>query len=303
MSIPNYEYYMLPLLRIVATEKSIYLNDAISKIKEQEQYSDNELILTIKNGRLMIDDRIAWARTYLKKALLIDQNGRGVPLCIRNEGQILLNKMPTSITKKFLYDNYAPFREWIDSSTNQNQQKIVTEIQNLGMSSETTPDEKIFNSYDELKQIICSELLEQVIQVNPYRFESMVLDLLVSMGYGKASGTLKSNDEGIDGIINKDALGIEKIYIQVKRYKLENKVGRPSLQSFMGSILNKDSKGLFITTSDFTSEAIEYAKNVNLTLINGKYLAELMFDYNIGVQTRRMLEIKSLDYDYFEFAE
>lgn len=296
--IQNFEYFMLPLLKIISKHQRIFLKDAIVLIKQQEKYTDEDLSQTIKSGASVIDNRIAWAKTYLKGAGLIEQPSRGSQINISSEGLSLLNQQIECIDKKFLYLKCSKYREWIEAFNSKAKSNEI-EVQSNAESKTETPEEELTKAYDSMKSTTCSDLLDILYSVDPYKFEKIILDLLVRMGYGKAIETKRSNDEGIDGIINKDVLGLEKIYIQVKRYNKHNKISRPTLQGFVGSIHNKDSKGLFITTSNFTPEAVEYAKQANLVIINGIQLTELMFDYDFGVQTRTTLNIKHIDDDFF----
>lgn len=308
--IQTYEYFIPKLLKIASEHKSITLTDAIDLIKKQESYSEEDLRQMTSSRYPVISHRISWAKTYLKKAGLIYQVANKSPIQITESGSALAGQNLSKIDIRYLRDNYPSFDLWIDqnnkrprnrvkkadnpTSNTQPEHQDITHVDNS-----LTPEEALIDTYKTLKYAICNDLLEQLRLMNPYRFEKIILDLLVRMGYGKAIGTPNSNDEGIDGIINKDLLGLEKIYIQVKRYQINNKVGRPTLQAFIGSIHNKDSKGLFITTSDFTTEAIKYAEHANLVIINGERLADLMFDYDFGVQTKSIVQIKQLDEDFF----
>lgn len=298
--IQNYEYFMPVLLKIVAKEKDILLKDVIKLIKEQEHYNEDELRQRLTSGPLMIDNRITWASTFLKKAGLIIQDGRGTPLKLTAEGECLLANNPTSISRKFLYDNYPSFRQWGPEKPNKTvKNKIFTHENTSAKLEEQTPEDNLMNAYTQIKTAVGSELLEQVLKIDPYKFETLILELLVKMGYGTAIATPKSNDHGIDGIINKDPLGLDKIYIQAKRYGVDNKISRKELQSFIGAYANSAMRGLFITTSDYTKEAKEYAQKHDLVLIDGSKLIGLMFDYDLGVQTSETIKLKQLDEDYF----
>ncbi|NOY00099.1 MAG: restriction endonuclease, partial [Verrucomicrobia bacterium] len=176
------------------------------------------------------------------------------------------------------------------------------------MVSQNTPDDLIDTAYNNLNRSLADELIDTMFGMDPYKFEQLVVDLLFAMGYGgsrseAAQVTKKSNDEGIDGIINEDRLGLEVIYIQAKRYQAESTIGRKEIQSFVGALAGKQAnKGVFITTSGFKNTAIEYAANVpqKVILINGDRLANLMIEHNIGVSAVRTILLKRLDSDYFE---
>ena len=177
---------------------------------------------------------------------------------------------------------------------------------------EATPEEELDSSFKQINKKLADELLENILNNNPLFFERLVVDLLLNMGYGDfrqdaGHTTQASNDEGIDGVISQDRLGLDKIAIQAKRYARENIIGRPILQSFAGALLGKGlTKGVFITTSSFTKGAIEYVNNqANLTiiLIDGDKLADLMIEYNVGTFTSHTYEIKRIDSDYFNIGE
>jgi restriction system protein len=300
--IQPFEYFMLPLLKIVAENKNILFKDAVSIIQKQESYGEDDLRQMNSSRSPVISHRIGWARTYLKKAGLIFQSAKKAPLEITEKGSLLSSKGLNSLNVKYLREHCPELDAWIKEGNRRPRNRAISNnnvIQGVANFNNSTPEEMLVDTYKTIKTTICNDLLEQLRLMNPYKFEKVILDLLVQMGYGKAIGTPYSNDEGIDGIINKDLLGLEKIYIQVKRYQINNKVGRPDLQAFIGSIHNKDSKGLFITTSDFTAEAAKYAEHANLVVINGEQLANLMFDYDFGVQTRNTMKIKQLDEDFF----
>jgi restriction system protein len=209
---------------------------------------------------------------------------------------------PTSIDNKFLAANYPGFKAKIfkPSSAPGVQQAEISSV------SELTPTDQIEEAHQKLVQTLATDLLDQMLKMDPYKFEQLVVDLLFAMGYGGSRAeaalvTQKSNDEGIDGVINEDRLGLDVIYVQAKRW--QNSVGRKEIQNFVGALAGKHAnKGVFITTSAFIATALDYAKSVQhkVVLIDGQRLAELMIEYNVGVSTVRNIGIKRVDSDYFE---
>lgn len=259
----------------------------------------------------LFDNRVGWARTYLKQALLIESRKRGV-FHISARGKELLAKNLPQIDNSTLeqYQEYLDFklrrsepRETLKHEALNAQVPLVRIIE---PPTDSTPEELFSQAYQRLRSNLEAELLEQVKGSTPAFFERLVIDLLVSMGYGgsrrdagRAIG--KSGDGGIDGIIKEDKLGLDVIYIQAKRW--EGTVGRPEIQKFAGALQGqRANKGVFITTSNFSREAEEYVNIISskIILINGEQLATLMVDHNVGVSPISAFEIKRIDSDYFE---
>jgi restriction system protein len=247
---------------------------------------------------LVVNSRIGWARTYLTKAGLMESTKRGYSK-ITTAGIQLVNKNLKEINLKTL-EQYESFNKWRQRNNNTNDisgDSIVTK--------DITPDELIENELQIIKKQLEDELLEQLKQVTPGKFENIVVDLLVKMGYGgskqeAAKVVGRTGDGGIDGIIKEDKLGLDAIYIQAKRW--DNQVGRPEIQKFAGALLGqKAKKGVFITTGTFSSEAFKYVENLDtkIILIDGQYLTELMVEYNLGVNIFKRYEINKIDSDYF----
>ncbi len=210
-------------------------------------------------------------------------------------------KKPSSINVRFL----KQFSEFVEFQTSKREDEIETEIGEE--QSIQTPEESLETAYQKIRKSLASELINKVVGLSPAFFEKLVVELLVKMGYGgsikdagKAMG--KSGDEGIDGTIKEDKLGLDIIYIQAKRWKPGNVVGRPELQKFVGALAGQGAKkGIFITTSSFTKEAIEYTprNETKIVLIDGHQLAQLMIDYNLGCTPQQVYEVKKVDSDYF----
>ena len=260
----------------------------------------------------VFDNRVGWARTYLKQAALLESRKRGV-FCITPKGSELLSRSPSRIDNSTLeqYPEYVAFRlRRNDEKSSGTLPRPTTSSEQQAASTESatdsTPEELFSLAYQRLRSNLEAELLDQVKSSSPAFFERLVIDLLVGMGYGgsrqdagRAIG--KTGDEGIDGIIKEDRLGLDVIYIQAKRW--EGTVGRPEIQKFAGALQGqRANKGVFITTSNFSKEAEEYAGLISskIILVTGELLAKLMVDYNVGVSSVSKYELKRIDSDYFE---
>ena len=297
--IPDYQTIMLPVLNLLGDHKEHSLQETIEYIVGQFKVSPEERRELLPSGKqAIIDNRVGWARTYLKKAGLLEYTRRGF-YKIRPLGLDVLSRNLEKIDVAFLRE-FPEFRNF----QNLRQPRKTTPI-NTGKESDLTPQELIANSMETLRNELADEVLEQLKAGSPKLFESIVVDLLVKMGYGgswedAARAIGKSGDEGIDGIINEDRLGLDVIYIQAKRWN--GTVGRPEIQKFAGALMGqKARKGVFITTSDYTNDARTYANNVEtkIVLIDGNTLVNSMIDYGIGVSTMDRYEIKKIDLDYF----
>lgn len=301
--IPNYQTIMLPLLKIVGDGQEYQYRDLIEKLAVTFQITEEERKTMLASGNQPIfDNRVGWAKTYLKKAGLLDSPRRAT-IVITNLGKETLSKNPGSIDAKYLRQ-FPSFREFQNASKaeNENDDTVIPEL------NTQTPEEVLDKAYLGIRKSLAADLINKVVELSPTFFERLVVELVVKMGYGgsiqdagKAIG--KSGDEGIDGTIKEDKLGLDIIYIQAKRWKPGNVVGRPELHKFVGALAGQGAKkGIFITTSNFTKEAKEYTpKNeTKIVLIDGEQLAQLMIDYNLGCTTQQVYEIKKIDNDYFE---
>jgi restriction system protein len=300
--IPDYQSLMLPLLKAVSDEKEYKLNEVVEILSQQFKLTDDERKELLPSGQTFVfGSRVGWARTYLKKAGLLDAPRRG-SIIITKRGKETLKESLSEINVSYL----KKFPEFIEFHTAKKEETPeITSIRVIE-TKQQTPEELLEIGYQSIKKSIEEEILSKLKKVTPSFFEKLVVELLVKMGYGgsiqdagKAIG--KSGDEGIDGIIKEDKLGLDVIYIQAKRW--EGIVGRPELQKFVGALAGQRAKkGVFITTSDFTKEAIIYATQMDtkIVLINGEKLAGFMIDYNLGVSVQNTYEIKKIDSDYFE---
>ncbi len=295
MAIPDYQSIMLPLLRLAGDQQEHKISEVTDTLAEQFSLTEEERNVLIPSGtQSLFYNRVGWARTYLVKAGLLDTPRRGY-IEITEEGLKLLAEDPEEINTKLL-KRYQGFRDFQSPGPGEKPpQETLAQ----------TPEELIEEGYQNIRDNLAAELLKEVKASTPQFFERLVVELLVKMGYGgsrKDAGEAigKSGDEGIDGIIKEDRLGLDVIYIQAKRW--ENNVAPAEIQKFVGALHGKKaSKGVFITTSSFSKNAWEYASNVgtNVILIDGTQLAQLMIDFNVGVSGVSCYEIKKIDRDYF----
>lgn len=296
MPIPDFQTIMLPLLKFLGDEKEHSLRDTIEHLVNEFNLNEVERKELLPSGQqARFDNRLSWARTYLKKAGLIESAKEGY-FRITKRGLDILKENPERINMKYL-ERYSEFVEFRKGKKEEKGEDVKIE--------DATPEEVIESASQGLKDNLATELLQNVKNCSPAFFERLVIDLLIKMGYGgtrKDAGQAigKSGDEGIDGIIKEDRLGLDVLYIQAKRWG--NPVSRPEIQKFVGALQGqKAKKGIFITTSTFTKEAEDYVKNIEskIVLIDGDMLAKLMIDHNIGVSSVSSYEIKRMDMDYF----
>jgi len=298
--IPDYQTIMIPLLEFAGDKKERHIREAIDYLAEKFGLTAEERKMLLPSGQQPIfDNRVGWARTYLVKAGLLYSSKRGY-FKITERGLEVLKNPPTKIDNKYL----SRFPEFIEFKTKQKTQK-EDEIKLLKKYDKSTPEDLIAIGYQKLRHELAIELLDKIMSCPPSFFEKLVVDLLVKMGYGgsreeagKAVG--KSGDEGIDGIIKEDKLGLDIVYIQAKRWT--NPVGRPEIQKFVGALHGQRArKGIFITASTFSQSAIDYVSKIDskIILIDGEKLADLMIEYSVGVSTTASYEIKKIDLDYF----
>lgn len=298
MAIPDYETITLPLLKLASDKQEHSLWQAIDTLAEQFNLTNEERRELLSSGHQAIfDNRVGWARTYMKKAGLLDLPRRGY-FRITDRGLEVLKRNPPRIDVKFLLQ----FKEFRDFLAIRREKPIAKgEIE----EEKRTPEEVLEGAYQNLRDGLANDLLQQIKASPPSLFEKIVVDLLIKMGYGgsrkdagKAIG--KTGDEGIDGIIKEDPLGLDIIYIQAKKW--ENAVSRPEIQKFAGALQGKRArKGIFITTSNFSKEALNFASSIDtkIVLIDGDQLAQLMIDHNIGISPSAIYETKRIDLDYF----
>lgn len=302
MAIPDYQTIMLPLLRLAGDGAEHQLRAAVESLADVFELSDAERSELLPSGTAPVfGSRVGWARTYLKQAGLLAAPRRGF-VRITGEGKALLATKPPKIDNTLLnqYESFRAFRA--RGRENDAEAKSAS----VELASEQTPEDAMASAYERVRKNLEAELLEQIKSSAPAFFERLVVDLLVAMGYGgsrqdagRAIG--RSGDGGIDGIIKEDRLGLDVIYLQAKRW--EGTVGRPEVHKFAGALQGQQAtKGVFITTSSYSREALEFAGKITtkMILIDGAQLASLMVDYNVGVTRTGLYELKRIDADYFE---
>ena len=293
--IPKYNEMYKEVLTVLDQYEEVKLIDLVDEVSKLLNLSEEDRNETLDNGQTIIYYRVGWTKTYLSKAGLLETVKRGVYKITSEGKKVLASKV--EITNNYLM-KYSSFADFVNPNKDIVMQDIMNEESN-------TPIENIDHSIKMISSRLSDDLLEVILSKEPSFFERLVLDLLSRMGYAfddaSVISTKYTNDEGIDGIIKEDKFGFNNIYIQAKRWS--GTVGRPEIQKFLGAVAGQGgSKGLFITTSTFTKDAIEFAKKqlqVKLILVDGQQLTKLMMDYNLGVSVYKSYEIKKIDMDYF----
>ena len=294
MSVPKYYEMHKPILEFMADGRSRSFGELKETLIRKFSLTESDLAQMMPSGRqTYFVNRAGWARTYLKKAGLIDNVSRGVYV-ITPEGQRVVRENPPVIDNTYL-SRYDSFREFVGSFSRESREEAA---------EPDTPDDELENAFARINQSLADDLLAEVLKLSPTAFERMVLDLMARMGYGTfenaASTTPVTGDEGIDGIIMEDKLGFDLIYVQAKRWDPDHLVGRPDVQAFVGVISGKGGRGLFVTTSRFSRQAIEYARGQHVVLMDGRKLTRYMIEHNFGVSVKKTFEIKGIDSDAFE---
>lgn len=290
MELPKFHETFNPILDILSDGKTIHHRELL-KIVVDKYYSNlpKELLEErMKSGELLILSRIAWGKTYLKKGGFIIYPERGM---------VQITEKGKEAARKPLYlpdiENESNFLQFYAEEK--------TKIADRNEIKNSSPQDLIDSGFSAIESQIKNELLEKLKDIDPYYFERVILLLLEKMGYGEFIETSKSNDGGIDGVINEDKLGLDKIYIQAKRYN-ENKVREKEIRDFIGAMSGDTTKGVFVTTSTYDDSAIKkaHAAHHKIILIDGKKLVELMYQYGVGVQVKNVYEVKEVDEDFFE---
>jgi restriction system protein len=306
MAIPDYQSLMLPVLRLAAGGET-RVPDAAEKLADQLGLSVAEREEMLPSGRQRIfHNRIHWAKFYMTRAGLIDSPARG-RFVASQAGKALLATNPTGINVDTL-KTYPAFAEFYASSTSgAGSTDAPSAGESIDATTSATPEEQIDAAQAVLHQALKADLLQRILAQSPAFFERAIVDLLVGMGYGgsheNAARRLgKSGDGGIDGVIDEDRLGLDRIYVQAKRYASHVSVGRPEVQGFLGSLVGVGAaKGVFVTTSSFSAPATDFVRHLpqRIVLIDGDRLADLMIEHGVGVRIARMMEVKRLDEDFF----
>lgn len=300
--IPDYQALMLPILKFFSDRKDHTFREIVEGVATALHLTDEERTQKLPSGsQNMFDNRVGWARIYLKKAGLLEAPVRGT-MKITQRGISVLAQNPDRIDVKFL-KQYPEFLDFYSPKRSDDDKPTAIPVE----TEKDTPEEMFEVAYQKIRTSLAQDLITKITQLSPSFFEKLVVDLLVRMGYGgsiqdagKAIG--KTGDEGIDGTIKEDRLGLDIVYIQAKRWQSGNVVGRPEIQKFVGALAGQGAKkGIFITTSSFTKEAKEYQprNETKIVLIDGEQLAQLMIDFDLGVSTSARYEVKKVDHDYF----
>lgn len=291
MEIPKFDETFIPILEVLKDGKVLKTRELIEKVKAifYSGLSDEQQKQETKSGDLLIDNRIAWGKSYLKKGGYISFPERGlVQITEKGKSHSASLTLGDLENESSLFDFYK--KEKQSSSTNSETKVDIS-----------SPQDLIDEGFNRIESDVKNELLQKLKNIDPYFFEKVVLRLLKKMGYGEFIETSKSNDGGIDGIINEDKLGLDKIYIQAKRFN-EGKVREKDIRNFIGAMSGDSNKGVFVTTSEFDEKAIEKARSAHhkIICINGKKLVTLMHEFNVGIQVKTTYEIKQIDEDFFD---
>ena len=301
MAIPDYQAIMLPLLKFASDGKEHSIEEARGKMASIFSLTDEEKKALLPSGRQTVfSNRVAWAKVYLHHAGILNSPRRGY-FQISERGREVLSENPRDLNVKYL-ERFPEFIEF--RTTDKKPKKAAAQVQTE--SNEETPEEMLESAYQRLRADLTADVLGRLKNCSPEFFERLVVEVLLKMGYGgsrteagEAIGA--SGDEGIDGIINEDRLGLDVIYLQAKRW--QGTVGRPEIQKFVGALHGKRAKkGIFITTGTFSTEALDFVSKIEskVALIDGKQLAGMMIDFNVGVTPQAAYETKRVDSDYFD---
>ncbi len=292
MTIPDFQSIMLPLLKIISDGREYQTREIINKIADEFNLSEEDRKKLLPSGtQPIIDNRVGWAKSYMKNAGLLESPKRGY-VKISDRGIGVLKQNPKRIDIQFL----DQFPEFVDFRSPTQESATAEDVEDI------TPDELIEKGFNSVNTSLVKEIIEKIREVDPYYFEQIVGKLLTSMGYGSAKITQRSGDGGIDGEISQDKLGLDKIYFQTKRYAENNPVTARDVRDFVGTLSIKQAqKGVFITTSRFPNNTKEILGGVqkSVILIDGKALAELMIEYSVGVNSKKTYTIKEIDNDFF----
>jgi len=303
VAIPDFQTLMLPVLQSAA-DGEVNIGELVERLADEFKLTEEERRHLLPSGRqATFTNRTHWAKTYLGKAGLIEPTRRGY-FRITARGKEVLAKRPKRIDMKFLsqYDEFKVFRSR-DRGEEANADTVTAVVE----SATQTPDELIRGIHREIEQALKKELLDRILNTVPAFFERVVVELLLTMGYGggregagRAIG--RAGDGGLDGVIDQDALGLDRVYIQAKRYKLNSAISENDIRAFAGSLEGaKATKGIFVTTSYFTEPARKFAERVakRIILIDGEQLAGLLLRYDVGVRVDTTFSIKKIDEDFF----
>ncbi len=304
--IPDYQTLMLPLLKFIHDGQVYNTQNAVTHLIKEFKLTEEEINEWLPSKKQKtFSNRVHWAKAYLKMADAVENVSKGL-FKISDRGIVILKSNPSSLSVKYLIDKFPDFEQKINKYRYKKKDSSNLQSDTFIEPSTQTPEEQIELSYQKIRQSLEQEILSKLKTIHPSFFEKIVVELLVKMGYGGSiaeagKATRYTNDEGIDGIIKEDKLGLDVIYIQAKRW--EGTVSRPEIQKFVGALAGQRAKkGVFITTSNFSKDAVAYAAQMDtkIVLIDGEDFAQYMIDYNLGVSVQSTYEVKKIDFDYFE---
>jgi len=303
VSIPDYQSLMEPVLRIVQRDGVLTMRDLADRVAADLELSEEDRRQTIQSGMGLLENRTHWAVTYLFKAKAVNRPKRG-HVEITDRGRALLaSGQPI---RNNALEHFPEYREFYNKYRSKKAAGSTGTVEVPEPAEDESPDDLIARAELAARATLAEELLEKLRAIEPAAFEKLVLRLLQAMEYGTAGAiehSGQSGDGGIDGIITQDALGLDKIYIQAKRYAVGNTVQSPAIRDFLGALMgHQGDRGVFLTTSTFSTGAVETARHVaaRVVLIDGEQLAELMIDHGVGVQEQRVATLHRIDEDFFE---
>ncbi|HYK35623.1 restriction endonuclease [Alloacidobacterium sp.] len=304
MAIPDYQSLMLPVLR-AAAKGEVRLGYVVEQLADELHLSEDERTELLPSGTQTLANRVGWAKTYLAKAGLIASNRRA-HYSLTERGREVLASNPARIDNNLLM-KFEEFRQFRDRSASKLPAQSVPLAMLPPAEVKETPDEIIREAHKQLETALAEELIDRVRQMSPAFFERLVIRLLLSMGYGgsveEAGRALgRSGDDGVDGVVDQDALGLDRVYVQAKRYSDSHSIGAGAVRDFFGSLdRHKAAKGLLVTTSSFSSSAKETAEFLSkrIVLIDGVQLAKLMIRYDVGCKVEEAIYLKKVDEDFF----
>ena len=307
MAVPDYQSLMLPILEQSASGE-VRIGDVVDQLAENLKLSESDLAELIPSGKqTTFSNRVHWAKSYLKQAALVEATKRAHFQITERGREVLesgIDKIDINYLKKF--PEFIAFQN--RSNIGDPNDETPTALKFEVMDVTQTPDDLMRNTNRAINLSLGQEIIDRIILGTPAFFERTVVSLLLSMGYGgtfadagRAIG--KSGDDGVDGVIDQDTLGLDRVYIQAKRYQHDNNIGPSAIRDFFGSLdMHKASKGLFVTTSTFTKAAVETADKLGkrIVLIDGRTLAQLMIRFNVGCRVEEVFEFKKIDEEFFD---
>lgn len=297
MAVPKFDETFIPILDVLSDGEVLTASQLRGKVREKyfNHLSEDELHARTNSGTNLLADRISWGKTYLKIGGFISQPKRGT-VQIHQAGMEVLRRGSLSLSE---VKTTQAFRDHEARKADRKEKKKVDQPE-LNLEESQSPQDLIDRGITTIKEQVKGELLDFLMAIDPYQFESVILKLLKRMGYGDMLETKKSGDGGIDGVMNEDKLGLDRIYIQAKRYTT-GKVQETDIRNFIGAMSGDTSKGVFVTTSDFAEKASIKAESAHhrIILIDGNRLAELMYEYEVGIQVKETYSVKEFDEDFF----